>query len=97
MTKPLLVVHVQIRVLPAQIDAFLEATRENARASRKEPGIARFDVVQDRDDPTRFAYSFRGAMAPLPRFSGCANAAKVRRASAISAVEGAKMRFAASI
>jgi quinol monooxygenase YgiN len=49
-----LVIHVQIRVLPQHVDAFLAATLDNARASRKEPGIARFDVVQDREDPTRF-------------------------------------------
>jgi autoinducer 2-degrading protein len=54
MTKPLLVVHVQIRVLPEHVEAFYAATLDNARASRQEPGIARFDVVQDRDDETRF-------------------------------------------
>lgn len=30
------------------------ATVENARNSAQEPGIARFDVVQQADDPTRF-------------------------------------------
>lgn len=54
MTQPLLVVHVQVRVLPEHVEAFRAATLENARKSRREPGIARFDVVQDRDDPTRF-------------------------------------------
>ncbi|MDB4975125.1 MAG: antibiotic biosynthesis monooxygenase [Myxococcaceae bacterium] len=54
MTSPLLVVHVQVRVQPQHIEAFRAATLDNAQASRREPGIARFDVVQDRDDPTRF-------------------------------------------
>ena len=50
----LLVVHVQVRVRPEGVDAFREATLANARASVREPGIARFDVVQQADDPTRF-------------------------------------------
>jgi quinol monooxygenase YgiN len=48
----LLLVHVDIAVLPEQLDAFLTATEENAVASRDEPGIARFDVLSDRADPT---------------------------------------------
>ena|ERR1700712_1997453 len=54
MTNSLLVIHVQARVHAEQIEAFRAATLANAVESRKEPGIARFDVVQDRDDPTRF-------------------------------------------
>lgn len=50
----LLVVHVHVRVKPDQIEAFQAATLANARASVQEPGIARFDVVQQSDDPTRF-------------------------------------------
>ncbi len=50
----MLVVHVHVRVKPDCIDAFKEATMENARQRLKEPGIARFDVVQQNDDPTRF-------------------------------------------
>ncbi|MBI3271628.1 MAG: antibiotic biosynthesis monooxygenase [Planctomycetes bacterium] len=50
----MLIVHVHIRVKPEHIDAFLAATVENARQSVLEPGIARFDVVQQADDPTRF-------------------------------------------
>lgn len=46
------VVHVDVQVLPDHIDAFLEATRANAAASRQEPGVLRFDVVQDRADPS---------------------------------------------
>jgi quinol monooxygenase YgiN len=36
------------------VAAFREATTENARHSVEEPGIARFDVIQQQDDPTRF-------------------------------------------
>jgi quinol monooxygenase YgiN len=50
----MLIVHVQVQVRPESVDAFVEATLENARNSIREPGIARFDVVQQMDDPTRF-------------------------------------------
>ena len=50
----MLIVHVHVRVKPEFVDAFKQATIENARASAKEPGIARFDVIQQSDDPTRF-------------------------------------------
>jgi autoinducer 2-degrading protein len=48
------VVHVHVHVKPEFVDAFKEATIENARNSVQEPGIARFDVIQQLDDPTRF-------------------------------------------
>lgn len=48
------IVHVHVHVKPDCADAFIAATRANARQSVKEPGIARFDVVQQRDDPSRF-------------------------------------------
>ena len=50
----MLIVHVSVHVLPEAVDAFVEATRANAEASLLEPGVARFDVVQAVDDPTRF-------------------------------------------
>ena len=50
----MLVVHVHVQVIAAHVDAFRAATVENARQSLAEPGIARFDVVQQLDDPTRF-------------------------------------------
>lgn len=50
----MLIVHVHVHVKPDFIDAFREATLENARHSLQEPGIARFDVIQQQDDPTRF-------------------------------------------
>ncbi len=48
------ILHVQVRVKPECVEAFRTATLENARASRQEPGVARFDVIQQIDDPTRF-------------------------------------------
>ena len=50
----MLIVHVHIVVKPDAIDAFKAATIANAEASVREPGIARFDVVQQTDDPSRF-------------------------------------------
>jgi len=50
----MLVVHVFAHVKPEKVEAFREATIENARNSVQEPGIARFDVCQQQDDPTRF-------------------------------------------
>jgi quinol monooxygenase YgiN len=48
------IVHVHVRVKPEFIHAFKEATVENASNSVKEPGVARFDVLQQTDDPARF-------------------------------------------
>lgn len=48
------IVHVHVKVKPESLDDFIEATIENARNSVREPGIARFDVVQDLEDTTRF-------------------------------------------
>ena len=50
----MLVVHVHVHVKPDKVEAFKLATIENAQSSVHEPGIARFDVVQYADDPTRF-------------------------------------------
>ena len=50
----MLIVHVHVRVKPECVEAFQAATAENARHSVQEPGIARFDVIQQSDDPTRF-------------------------------------------
>lgn len=48
------IVHVHVHVLPGTEDAFAEASLANARQSLTEPGVARFDVVQEVEDPTRF-------------------------------------------
>ena len=50
----MLIVHVHVHVKPEAVDAFREASLANARASVEEPGIARFDVIQQVDDPSRF-------------------------------------------
>ncbi len=50
----MLVVHVFVHVQPDQVEAFRIASVENAKESVRELGIARFDVIQQQDDPTRF-------------------------------------------
>jgi quinol monooxygenase YgiN len=63
----MLVVHVHIHVKPEHVDAFRAATVENARNSVLEPGIARFDIMQQQDDPTRFVLveAYRTGEAPI--------------------------------
>ncbi|MBM3734717.1 MAG: antibiotic biosynthesis monooxygenase [Acidobacteria bacterium] len=48
------IVLVSVRVKPDSVEAFKQATVDNARNSVLEPGIARFDVIQQQDDPARF-------------------------------------------
>jgi (4S)-4-hydroxy-5-phosphonooxypentane-2,3-dione isomerase len=62
----MLIVHVHIEVKPESVEAFRQATVANARESVKEPGIARFDFLQQADDPTRFTLVevYRTAEAP---------------------------------
>ena len=62
----MLVVHVHIQVKPDQVAAFKAACIENSRHSLQEPGIARFDVLQQQDDPARFLLVeiYRTAEAP---------------------------------
>ena len=50
----ILVVHVMVHGKSDRVEAFKITTLENARNSVNEPGVARFDVIQQRDDPTRF-------------------------------------------
>lgn len=45
---------VHIHVKEEHLEAFIDATKENASNSIKEPGVARFDFIQQREDPTRF-------------------------------------------
>jgi (4S)-4-hydroxy-5-phosphonooxypentane-2,3-dione isomerase len=62
----MLVVHVHVHVKPDFVEAFKLASKENAQSSVHEPGIARFDVLQQADDPTRFILVevYRTAEAP---------------------------------
>ena len=62
----MLVVHVLVHVKAECVDAFMAVTLLNAKASLEEPGIARFDVLQQADDPTRFVLveAYKTAAAP---------------------------------
>lgn len=62
----MLEVHVHAHVKPESVEAFKQATLANALESRRERGIARFDVAQQQDDPTRFVLVevYRTADAP---------------------------------
>jgi len=51
----MIVVHVRVHVRAESVDHFRAATLANAAASVQEPGVARFDVLQQADDPARFA------------------------------------------
>ncbi len=57
---------VQAQVKPEFVGAFIAATRINAQESLKEPGVARFDFLQQKDDPARFVIYevYRDAEAP---------------------------------
>jgi quinol monooxygenase YgiN len=48
------IVHVHIQVKPGTEEAFIAASLENARSSVQEAGVARFDVLRDTADPSRF-------------------------------------------
>lgn len=62
----MLIVHVHVHVKPECVEAFKKASLVNARASVQEPGVARFDVVQQQDDAARFVLVevYRDAEAP---------------------------------
>jgi quinol monooxygenase YgiN len=52
----MIIVHVHVHVKPEGVEAFRAASIENSRASLQEPGVARFDIVQSVEDPTRFVF-----------------------------------------
>jgi len=60
------IVHVHVSVKPEFVEAFKQASVENATNSVKEAGIARFDVIQQTDDPTKFILIeiYKTAQAP---------------------------------
>ena len=62
----MLVVHVHAHVKAEHVDAFIALTRANSAASLQEPGIARFDLIQQQDDPCRFILieAYKTADAP---------------------------------
>jgi quinol monooxygenase YgiN len=63
----MLVVQVHVRVKPEFVERFRAATIENARQSLAEPGVARFDVLEQASDPTRFVLTevYRTSAAPV--------------------------------
>jgi len=85
----MLIVHVHVHVKPDCVESFKKATIENARASVNEPGIARFDVVQQENDPTRFVLVevYRTADAPAAH-KEAAHYKKWRDAVALMSAEG---------
>ncbi|MEI6083510.1 MAG: putative quinol monooxygenase [Verrucomicrobiota bacterium] len=85
----MLIVHVHVHVKPDCVEAFKRATIENATASVKEPGITRFDIVQQQDDPTRFVLVevYRTADAPA-QHKATAHYAKWRDTVALMSDEG---------
>ena len=62
----MLIVLVSVSVKPDRVDDFVRATLENAKASVQEPGIARFDVIRDRADASKFVLVevYRDGSAP---------------------------------
>jgi (4S)-4-hydroxy-5-phosphonooxypentane-2,3-dione isomerase len=61
----MLIVHVHVHVKAGCVETFKAASIENARNSVREPGITRFEVIQQADDPTRFVLleTYRDAAA----------------------------------
>ncbi len=53
----MLVVHVHVHVTPDDVEAFLAESRRNAEASLQEPGVRRFDMLQDESDPAHLVLS----------------------------------------
>src|SRR5256885_17199550 len=62
----MLIVHVHVHVKREYVQIFRTATMANAKESIKEPGIARFDVFQQQDDPEKFVLveAYRSSDAP---------------------------------
>ena len=50
----MLIVHVHVHVKKDKVEPFKNVSIENAQNSIQELGIARFDLIQDREDPTKF-------------------------------------------
>ena len=91
----MLIVHVHIRVKPDQVEAFRAACIENSRNSLQEPGIARFDVLQQQDDPTRFLLVevYRSAEAPAAHKQTAHYQAWTRTVADMMAVPRSSVKF----
>ena len=48
------VVSVTVHVKPEHVEPFIQATLDNARHTRHEPGNVRFDVLRAEEEPARF-------------------------------------------
>ena len=48
------IVQVSVHVKPEFVDEFIKATLENTRNSIHEPGITRFDIIQQNDNRANF-------------------------------------------
>jgi quinol monooxygenase YgiN len=48
-----LVLAVNIRIKPENVDAFMQHVGENARAARQEAGCLQFEVLVDKEDRTK--------------------------------------------
>jgi autoinducer 2-degrading protein len=57
---------VHVSVMPEYLEDFRAATLDNAARSLEEPGVARFDVLQDHEHPTEWVLLevYRSAEAP---------------------------------
>lgn len=48
------IVLIHVHVKPEFVEAFKQASIDNASNSVKEAGVARFDILQQAEDPTKF-------------------------------------------
>lgn len=92
----MLILHVHVYVLPEFIEAFKAATITNASNSVQEPGIARFDVMQDEADPTHFVLyeAYRSVEATAAHKETAHYAAWAEAVTPMLAKERTRARFA---
>lgn len=92
----MLIIHINVRVKPETVEAFKQATIANARCSIKEPGIARFELIQHEDDPTRFllAETYRSLEATAAHKETAHYAAWREAAEPMLAEERTRVRYA---
>lgn len=50
----MLIVQVFVHVVPEHVEAFVAASEANARESRQEPGVVRFDLLREEGTTDRF-------------------------------------------
>ena len=91
----MLIIQVQVHVKAEYLEEFKEATIVNASNSVKEPGIARFDVMQQTDDPTRFvlAEAYRDEDAPVKHRLTAHYLAWLEKVTPMLAEERTRLRY----